>query len=370
MVILFKVAVFVIVLWTLVWAGRRGPFARASWQPASDQGLAYRHAEMTDRRGRCMRLLLAFDVPSIPRFAMRRENWWDRLAKRIGLVQELQLDHCAFDQRYYIEEHSPCFARLLREQQQLGKLLATFAVRLQMRSAPLGWMEGGDGELLLEIRIAGDYPLARTREEILAWLQPFIAALSTLPRTATGLSLGRLERLPRRIALSLLCVGLLAATAIGTLGGDRLIDTAPLLRMGTWAGLCGFGAFLLWALRYVGASARRHRLLLEWLLMGLPGCILLAIVAIHQINWRLDFAAPGLIVVSDVSLQERHKRRAGTVYYLHFRSTDSRLRSGRLRLDSSSYDRLRTRWGGGTTDRAEIHWRGGVLGMAWIEVAG
>ncbi len=328
MVVLFKVAVFVVVLWTLVWAGRRGPFARASWQPANDQGLAYRHVEVTDRRGRCIRLLLAFDVPSIPRFAMRRENWWDRLAKRIGLVQELQLDHCAFDQRYYIEEHSPCFARLLREQQQLGKLLATFAVRLQMRSAPLGWMEGGDGELLLEIRIAGDYPLARTREEILAWLQPFIAALSTLPRTATGLSPGRLERLPRRIALSLLCVGLLAATAIGTLGSDRLIDTTPLFRMGAWTGLCGFCAFL------------------------------------------LDFAAPELIVVSDVSLQERYKRRAGTVYYLRFSSTDSRLRSGRLRLDSSSYDGLQTRWGGTTTDRAKIHLREGVLGMAWIEVAG
>ena len=366
MAMLFHAVLFTVVFGGAVLYGIRRVGFRAAWQPRSHDGANYEFA-IHEQKGRKLGLLLRYAVPKGPRFFVRRENWFDRLGKRLRVAVEPQLGSETFDERYYLDCPDPERLRELREQPELMKVLRGFEARMSARRLSLHEIRCIDGHFEVWLEGPGAERTQLAEETALAWLAPLLDALRAMPPRADRQTDSTV--VPRLVFVAFWGIGLIGGALVSQFFSERLLAPGALFWASLPWSLAALALALAWSFRAIGPTARRHRVLGACLLVGIPGFALTGFLVARTLDLSLPQGPPEVFPVTEARLGESYRRKRGTVYHVAFHTDDRRVWgvSG-LELSRQEYDRLRATWGADAERDATLLRYPGALGAPWVVV--
>ena len=343
------------------------PRPKATLGEKEHRGFRYGYRERS-QKGRTVALFVAAPVAASWRFALRREDAIDRLAKRVGLAVEMETGDADFDRSFYVDTYDPAVRRLLADGRVRDRVLD-----LQGRLASLGGrlrrVFCEDGELQVEVTpYRAD--VARLEREAVNHLALLVELIAEA-RPSRG-ETGARERI-HHVRLGYLgpwLVGTVIALLVVDFSTVTVLDRTALIDAGAVAGGLAFLVFTLWALRHVGATPRRHRLMLELVLVALPSFFLSAVLAVRTATVHFDTAPAQLATIEEVSLHSRRARRDRQRYSVHFwRAPAGFGEVKKLDLDRATFARLMAVWPEGRGGPATVPLHPGLFGLAWMDGA-
>ncbi len=278
---------------------------------------------VTRHKKRVQEVQIAVAVPDRLRFIMRREGRFDRIAKWLGIAHEWQTGDARFDDSIYVLCDDPLMLRALSLDAELrdavleavgttsGGILSSFGGKLALTDRAtraragkgtadpeVGRMAARNAlQFLLRIRErlasvpTGEW--SHERDPGLTWQFAIVATTTTLGILSVGCffwtqGIGE----PRQLAF------------------DRIETLAALI--GAGAGI----VLMLMLMRLMSGTSRVHLVLLEILLVGIPGAWFVSRTVLAEINQRSD-EAPAILHQTQVVNQYVVKgRRGGRSYYL------------------------------------------------------
>lgn len=249
------------------------------------------------------------DIPDKLRFVLRREGWFDRVAKVLGLVTEWQTGDRRFDERIFILSEDVAFTRALQRDKELRALCGDMLTSHQGAR-----IECRKGRLYLGFRAKNiDTEFARFLAD------RFDSELDSLRRLRDALqniraSLWTQERDPSLtrkawlVGISLVLGALGVAAFLFDIGPDRyqvVREAIPRLATGITivVTLTLIGATFVW----LRSTPHTHGVLLDILLAAAPGCWAVANVSATFYNQRFDQSEVRAVPVQALST---HKRKA------------------------------------------------------------
>jgi hypothetical protein len=141
--------------------GYRAHYFAVRWSPRVHEEMRYEFGTQT-YRGRTLGFLLRFRAPKGISFLLRRETWFDQLAKALRLAAEPQMQDEKFDAYYYVECEDEELLKAARARRDLLKLMTGLQARM-----------GAGGSTLLALRCEkGNLDLALKRDVSPAWSNP------------------------------------------------------------------------------------------------------------------------------------------------------------------------------------------------------
>jgi len=308
---------------------------------------------------------VGIELPSTLDFELRRELWFDRWAKAMGLAVEQQLRRERFDRAIYLVSDETRVRALL-----LGKpVLAD-----RMAGIPEGWLASfnfqrlvcRNGEMYVDlVRPGARSPSAHIDALIDEATRRLQALAAELP-DERGLP-PRRDRVFLRATLVLGVAGGLATN--GVLQLTRMAftympympDTGRLHALALPISVVTLLVLLTGTMWLVGRTSRAHYVLLQVLLIGGFGAYLSAYGLVHDANTSLDREER---VELDMTVTGRHRvhHRRHTNYYLYVRSASGGVP---LPLAVSAFDHYRHSPGA----HLRLRDHAGYFGVRWFEFA-
>jgi hypothetical protein len=365
----FRLLLYLVILSSTLafWAWNDWQFRFRKLQAAEREarGLRYSFRERL-YKGKRIALSISIAVPRGLRFALRREGGFDVFGKRLGLAVEPQTGDPAFDRAFYFDTTDPVIRRLLQDKAMRDRLRC-LPLRMEAHGGRLRRLYCEEGELHVEVKTKGGE--ASTLEaEVVESLAPVIAEI--LERWPKGFAdeppLDRAHQV--RVAyLVPWVVGTLIAPLLLSLSFATLIAPAAVWKSGLAVAGALFLVFLAWAFWYVGPTSKRHRVLLECLLMGLPGWVLATVFVVRTVDVHFDTGRAERVVITSPSVHAYSVRRSGMRYSLGFYSSHPLLAEVHsCPLDAATFRRLQAAWGDARPETAVLLLHPGALGHPWI----
>lgn len=339
--------------------------SRAVWQRGKRVVIGKQAIDVNIRRGKHNALLGAHVTIEIPwglQFSFERENWFDRLAKSLGLAREWQTGDRPFDGRVYLLCDDPLVLETLsindRLRATLLRLLATPGRALHAEDGRL-WIVCGAEE---EAREMSDAELQRRfAGKFGADLDLVRGGLTSIVGSRFGTS--RDPAVGPRAWISWMS-GACALT--GLIGGiySLYLDRQQVVHDSivhwsngiTLAAAVGLGVFLA---VFLSGTSVVHRVLVDILRAAIPGIWLVACGMSTWGNEYLDRSTPATYSVR-VQHTYRTKSKSAYTYHLLVESWPDPRASRKVRIDAAVAGFVRS---GGCVD---VIWRRGALGDGWV----
>jgi hypothetical protein len=297
------------------------------------------------------------------RFSIHPETTFDRFCKAIGLAEEWQTKDEAFDRDVFIICDDMVLLRALSRSEPMRKAVLDLVGRG-------GTLHCSRGHLWVDLRTSGDKDL---EDRIIAQAAagPVLSALlrvrdeihaiaSSDWREERDSAMGRQRGL---LFFTLLC-GALGAIALFFFHESRrpprqmVVDA--ITERGVWtAAICGLVLITL-TVFLLRATSRLHWVLLDVLLVGVPGIYLVAHgVAIWQ-NQHFDTSAGSeqLVEVSSKHIVKGRKNRR--TYYITVQSWPDPRADRRIKVHSDFYESL------SPPTCVRVRWHPGAYGDPWV----
>lgn len=330
---------FITLLSFSVYAGYKR--LNATWK--GDPGVRGRHHYKVLRNKRGITgLLVGISGGRGYDFALKREAWYDRLGKALGLSEEHQTGNPVFDELVYIVSDD----RQLQQQvtgnaELVATVIKLFALaddyhgkmqELRCNSGRL-WIKIGAGKGFAEERID---ELAAHAGQLLQkcaaqlpppepapgrWRDPFVLKAALLLALSSGLAFNGIAHLVR-------------------LNWSSIPYTVDEQQLFTHALLCGavvVAVLIVAAIVLLGRSARTHLVLIELCTIGLFGATTTAGIELRDMNMELDSSRA---VEYRVQVSDKHvsRSRRSTRYQLCLQDWNGSGEKQHLRVSHALYD--------------------------------
>lgn len=339
-------------------------------QIAYGRTVPYQYQFVRNKNDITKRFMVGVDAPPDYDFTFKREAWFDRLCKFLGLSVEHQVGHAEFDKLVYVVSNDGHFLDQISGNAQIidavvklfalrrldsrvsevrclnGRLWVTFKVgRLFSSDTDLRYLYGLQdqaAELLAQVvgQLKSNPPLYQDRRR-----DPFILRAAVILAVSTGLVANGLVHSLR----------LLWTTA------EFTVDRAELWRLATYCGIAVMVLLVCLALVALGRSARTHLVLVELILVGTLGATLTAFSELRDLNMEWDHSAVQVFQPDILKKSVSRSRKGGTHYYAHVRDWNGGYDSHKVSVSRTFYDSVNA------GDRLTVRQRAGYLGVRWVE---
>lgn len=339
---------------------------RANWkgEERSIKATTYQY-EAEKHKGSTNKVLIGCNTVAEICFAIKNENWWDRLFKSIGISVEHQVGVEEFDKQFYLitdnENLCSLFTNSSEFQQKIEKIkeLCTkhqlIFKKLYCRHGRI-WLElvpkdrGKDPKVT---KIAQDLvPVLTAVSDILKNNQsfffgqkrdPFIIKAIIILAISTGLAINGAVHLYRVLIIDM----------------PFIVDNVPLFNASLPWGLGVIVVLICCTLFFLGRTARTHLVLIELILIGSFGAISTAYLTMRDVNIDLDTGMPEYFAVK-VHDKRISRSRSSTSHYI--KVDDWFNNKDRVELSVSSEIYYRFKRG----QLAKIIQMPGYMGYAWV----
>jgi hypothetical protein len=312
------------------------------------------------------------DAPGAIAFELRRENWFDRLAKRRGLALEGQAGHANFDDTFYLlVDETAVIDRFQRDGSLCVRLL-----ELAGSKVPPGFnlarIVCAGGTLWAEYGWSRPFADAEV-DRLVGGLQLRLQSIARdLPTTLPG-TLSRAEQKRRagvRLEAAVLWLFLAAfggGVAVWFTGVPQIVDRSRLWWVSAYFTVLALVGIFDWARRHIGRTSRTHRQLALWATMGAPSLLVCVMFAVRGLDIWADphrgyLRMGGITGVHTYSSRKMPTRYAADMFLLPpDHQPRGRVDKLRLQLDREDYGRLSLIGG------VQVIEHPGLLGLRWIE---
>lgn len=307
---------------------------------------------------------IEFRVPETVNFTLRIETWFDRLAKRIGLIRELQLEQANFDEVMFLQTPGSLSAMAQSDPKALHWISGLHS-RLGGMGVRFRQLQASDGRMKLSLLV---YPPRRDVDQIeqtcVQWLKTPLLALRSLSAQQYAPSAWPL--LQRQLGWLFLLVSL---SFLGWfhLGSEHLQQLGTINLMALIPAVVLVLLWFAWLERRFDLSAVRHRVLLLLLLAGGPMVWAESAFVLRQVNIVFDFRAPTFVPLETAQVQRFSRRKSQDLLCIFYRTRADDV-SGRLSIGPMRFQQLSQRWPGGESNDAVLVEHPGALGIPWLEI--
>ena len=357
MPILFGLGVLIVLRLVAMFARERLP----SGSPFNMDGDTVKADVGRGKYRRIDSLAVGFDAPRGWRFNLRREGWFDRFAKSIGLATEFQTHDSPFDGRIYIECDDPALHRQLGSRRDFrNQVFNLFGL------ASVKTLECAEGQMWFRLGVDGldkdmeDETIGREAAKALQAgaraLREQMAAIDDDP-----------ARDPTRVTRRKFTIAIVALAVVGAIGAawqynneshQVVVDNITRMAAGSTVAITiGLLGVMLLAL---GGTARAQRVLLDILIAGIPAAWLASSGGAMYFNESLDASAVRRVPVPVESAWLTTSRKGRHSYYASLRWPDVRATST-VQLQPDEYDQMQSH------TCVDVLWRAGRFGDGWIE---
>jgi hypothetical protein len=321
-------------------------------------------------RGRTVQTSVSLECAGSFEFKLRREGWYDRLAKAVGMSVEFQTQDEEFDEATYVVSDDPAVRDWLTDDTESRQALLNL---LRISSVPdtrVTSIESTGRRIVVSattrMPMFGGDNTARIGEGVASACvsQARLVCDRLSSRSSQVFSGGEpRDRYARRAGmLKGLSIGIVilgaAALIVPDLEMEGYSPDSPLrhalLVVSGWV----IAALTLWTLKSLWGSSRAHTLTALVVVCSAFGVPALANRIIVDLNQQLDTTSAH-IYSATVYRHERVKSRNSTSYYLSARQNDSD-RDVRLKVDGGIFDRVRD------SDEVLVEEKPGYLGIPWV----
>lgn len=304
-------------------------------------------------------------------FSLKQQRWWDSLFKHLGLVTECQTRDKAFDDQYHLLSDSPGVCQLLQANPDIIALIK----QIRSQSFPTGMQ-------LISLHV--------NRHKIWIRFHPFNRAARPNYPALNAVYLPLLQQL--RVAVE----SAVAQTDPMALRDRKAMKAAALLGISTAFILALVPLFLYWsklesvpvgdnflfsyavavgttiamtamalAVLILRRSSRLHLVLIEWLLVGWPGAVMVSAIALDL--WNRDVhATPVIRQVAVTHVSEEARIWGGKRYHLHAESGYTTRKGLLLSVKPElMQDVIHSK----DTVYIRLEERMGRLGVPWVQIA-
>jgi hypothetical protein len=325
------------------------------WSPANEKAPSFGYLELACKT-------------SI-QFAARREHWFDRLSKQIGLAYECQTGHDDFDQHVYLTGITEDDADFIGQHAQLPKkILAILSNHKRDSFIHPGNQLICDGEHLF-LKIVNTDKEGNTQEafigEKLELLRQLALALQEKP-----LASPHFWKVPSQRNTAII---LAISSTIAVLGGleffrfiifrdNQLLSPLMMIPTAITIALIGAGLMIGFVLSYVKASARRHLILAEVCIIGFSGLAFASYGWLYDLNMRLQpqtASYQDVVVTNKYKIHHSGRRRNYDTYHLSLYPATPPLNS---ELSVSLNEYIRAEQG----KHLRISIESGYFGYSWL----
>jgi hypothetical protein len=306
-------------------------------------------------------LAVGFDAPHGWRFNLRREGWFDRFAKSIGLATEFQTHDTPFDGRIYIECDDAALHRQLGSRRDLrNQLFNLFGL------ASVKGLECAGGQMWFRLGVDGldknmeDETIGR---EAAKKLQAGVRAL----REQMAVIDDDPARDPTRVTRRYFAITILALAVVGAIGAawqynheghQVVVDNITHMAIGSTVAITiGLLGVMFLAL---GGTARVQRVLLDILIAGIPAAWLASSGGVMYFNESFDASAARRVPVPVERAWVTTSRKGRHSYYASLHWQDVRATSI-VQLRPDEYDQMQSQ------TCVDVLWRAGRFGDGWVE---
>ena len=361
MIFLIQFTLLALAVSGMVLRGMRRYSYAVRWTPRENDGLHYEFGTQ-NYRGRSLGFLLRFRAPDGVRFLVRRETWFDRLAKALRLAVEPQMHDEKFDARFYVECEDEELLDAARGRQDLLKLMTALQARVGAGGSKLVELrcENGKLDLMLERNMSRGAESAE--HDALEWMRPLVNAIRGLAPRREPFNRAFAVRL---VFVAIFMVGVVASISVSEFFTGRMAEDTALLRFSMPYSLAALGVVLLLTLVFLARAPGRHRVVAACLLVGLPGFLCCGALVTRWLDLSLPQNPPEEIPLRKAWLRSS---RDESNFRVAFDSKDERTYNVTpIRLSSDAYRHLRASWGDKEERRATLLWHPGALGLPWVE---
>ena len=298
---------------------------------------------------------------SIGRFSIRKETFFDNLAKGLGIAVEVQTENPDFDSSFYIDSSTPDYTEDLLSNQQIREEIKQIFEFGRCKSISLDQqMLSASFEVILRLNLQYEKMSQDVIDNTADLLQRIATSLPRLnakyPEADKSIKLWIPAIVKVLIATMVICsyIGFAYISS-----QTSVIDKSQLFE---YSSIYSLSCFFLCSILVTVILSRRsssHRELLILLPVSFAAFLVFGYLAVDQINQRLDTASPvfheELIMTKDVS------RSKNTCYYLNFTSWRKGHSLERIMVSKKMWDDVK----GGDT-KIRLLTKPGYLSFEWI----
>jgi hypothetical protein len=324
----------------------------------------YEYSVARGKGGYIARVRIALALPDTQRFVLRRERLFDRAAKWLGIAREWQTNDPAFDDAVFILADDPQFLGALSADGALRRAAARLFSNPQVDS-----IHCSRGRLWVSLRRIEAGLRSRSDEEIgdllasgiepdLARLRERLAAAGSFSWTG---SRDPAEEREHWLLLSTSVIGIAGILAFfwgEGIGLPRQLVYTAIESRATSLTVIVAATLLALLILFIGRSSRTHLVLIEILLVALPGAWMSGRVLYTLENERLD-RSPPTVHLARVADLYTHRGRSTSYYLVVDRWPDERF-DRTLQVRAALYQRLQP----GLCTRFDLH--PGYFGDPWL----
>lgn len=339
----------------------------AAWKgvAGNTNGVSYQYA-LLKNKSTIIGLLLGIEGASGYDFSFKKETWYDRLSKFIGLSAEYQAGNKDFDNLVYVVSDD---AELLK---QISTNISTVEMMLDIFSSGENFnckikeVRCNSGRLWVKFKTTGGFeetkvaglaaflvPLLQNVSNELAkvppiaskkWRDPFVVKAAIILAISTGLAINGLVHLLR----------------LQQINEPFTVDTDQLLLGSAYWGAGIIISLLIATIIFLGRSARTHLVLIELLIVGSFGAASTSFTELRDINIELD-QTPGTEYQAKTLGKTISKGRRSTSYYLYMEDWNKEESQKKVKVSSDFYHQT------SVGDHLIILQKNGCLKYRWVE---
>lgn len=299
-------------------------------------------------------------------FALRRETWFDRWCKRVGIASEHQVGSDEFDREIYVISDDPQFCQVLSSKSEMRDHVMLLFRSGASKFCELKEIRYNQEKLWLDYKVKDGF----RRETIQKFAEEYSPRLVLM--AAELVKAGQEVKKQRRdpfliksilllsISSGMLINGFLQFMRINLSELPLTLEVGELIGHAIGLGLVIVALLIVATIYLLGRSSRTHLVLLEIILAGSLGAFVTSAAELRDLNMELDRGEAAHHVVKALG-KHISKGRKSTSYYLHVEDWTGRERSLRLSVGSGLYGRV------AVGDAIEIVEKPGYFGYRWME---
>lgn len=333
-------------------------------------GIAYQYKVVRNKNNITTRFMVGVDAPIGYDFTFKREAWFDRLCKFLGLSVEHQVGHADFDKLVYVVSNDGYLLdQISGSAPIIDAVVQLFALhRLDSRASEIRCL---NGRLWVTFKVGRLFSadtdlhyLFGLQDTAAALLDQVVRQLKQTPPAYKGMRRDPfILRAAAILALStgMVVNGLAHALRLMWTTAEFTVDHAELWRLAAYGGVAVMVLMVCVALVTLGRSARTHLVLVELILVGSVGATLTAFFELRDLNMEWDHSAAQVFHPDILEKSVSRSRKSGTHYYAYVRDWNGGYKSHKVSVSSTFYNSVNV------GDRLAVRQRSGYLGVRWVE---
>ncbi len=240
----------------------------------------------------------------VPRFDIHRERGWDRFLKKTGLCHEFQTGYTEFDRKTFISCDDEAFCKNLKKaemQQLITEFLDDYkATRIRSDGRNV-WL------------VTNKKTIKHHAHELASKLKRFQMLAVTPNFTAKPKSLTPYIIMAVNMALVSLAIVSLAMNETNIVQGSKIFTHSFV------AGTIAFSLWFLLVCQLTHKTSRSNVVILDTLLFGYAGFLVLAFIVLFRVNAVYDTSYP-MNYSSQITGINRHARGGTRIYVRHWKN--------------------------------------------------